>query len=57
VPNNNQAFCRAFSPEPEEGSDFANPVDEFMAITNRRLCEVVPQFEFQTEALPFASLT
>src|SRR5258708_1704664 len=41
VLSNNKAFYRAFSPEPGERSDFANSVDEFMAITNRRLCEPV----------------
>jgi hypothetical protein len=39
VPTSNKGFYRAFSPEPEERSDFANAVDEFLAITNRRLCE------------------
>jgi hypothetical protein len=39
VLSNNKAFYRAFSPEPGERSDFANSIDEFLAITNRRLCE------------------
>jgi hypothetical protein len=39
VLSNDKPFYRAFSLGPNERSDFANPVGELLAITNRRLCE------------------
>jgi len=39
VLSNDKPFYRAFSPRPEERSDFANLAGELLAITNRRLGE------------------